>query len=299
MQTRREFLKTSALAIATATGAETMLTGCNSSSTASKTATKLPKGMQLGLVTYKWGEDWDVPTLITNCRDTGLTVVELRVEHAHHVSPALTSVERKNLAKQFKDGGVILAGFGTNYEFHSPDPANLKANIAGAKEYLQLSADCGASGVKVKPNDLPKGVPQEKTISQIAIALNELGKYAADLGQELRLEVHGGCAPLPIMKAIMDEVTEPSVGLCWNCNPQDIENPGLAYNFNLVKNRLGHTVHIRSLTSDTYPTRELFNLLIKAKYNGYLLIEEGGNTPPANERLDKLKRSAELFKQWI
>jgi len=287
MLTRRAFLRTTALAVAAAAGAETLLTGCGKA----KTATK---GMQLGLVTYNWGKDWDVPTLIANCRNSGLTVVELRVEHAHNVTPALTAAERKNIAQQFKDGGIILAGFGTNYEFHSPDPAKVRQNIEGAKEYLRLAADCGASGVKVKPNDLPKDVPPEQTISQIATALNELGKYAASLGQELRLEVHGGCARLPIMKAIMDEVTEPSVGLCWNCNREDLEEPGLEYNFNLVKNRLGRTVHIRSLTSDSYPTRDIITLLKKADYNGYLLIEEG-DMPPAEERLEKLKRSAEMF----
>ena len=25
-------------------------------------------GMRLGLVTYLWGQDWDLPTLIANCR---------------------------------------------------------------------------------------------------------------------------------------------------------------------------------------------------------------------------------------
>ena len=27
--------------------------------------------MQLGLVTYMWGADWDLPTLIKNCEATG------------------------------------------------------------------------------------------------------------------------------------------------------------------------------------------------------------------------------------
>ena len=28
--------------------------------------------MKLGLVTYQWGKDWDLPTLISNCEKTGL-----------------------------------------------------------------------------------------------------------------------------------------------------------------------------------------------------------------------------------
>ncbi|HYF35506.1 MAG TPA: sugar phosphate isomerase/epimerase, partial [Prosthecobacter sp.] len=38
-----------------------------------------PKGenMQFGLVTYMWGAEWDLPTLIKNCEDTQVLGVEL------------------------------------------------------------------------------------------------------------------------------------------------------------------------------------------------------------------------------
>ena len=59
---------------------------------------KKPK-MQLGFVTYLWGKDWDVPTLIKNLSDTHITGVELRVEHAHKVMPDLTPEQRKEVKK--------------------------------------------------------------------------------------------------------------------------------------------------------------------------------------------------------
>ncbi len=47
--------------------------------------------MKLGLVTYLWGKDWDLPTLIANCEETGLLGVELRTEHAHGVETSLSA----------------------------------------------------------------------------------------------------------------------------------------------------------------------------------------------------------------
>ena len=41
--------------------------------------------MKFGLVTYQWGKDWDLPTLIANCEKTKVLGVELRPEHAHGV----------------------------------------------------------------------------------------------------------------------------------------------------------------------------------------------------------------------
>ena len=43
----------------------------------------------LGLVTYNIAKDWDIPTLIANCQQTGFEAVELRTTHRHGVEPSL------------------------------------------------------------------------------------------------------------------------------------------------------------------------------------------------------------------
>ena len=58
------------------------------------------------------------------------------------------------------------------------------------KAFVKLSNDVGGSGVKVKPNSFHQGVEREKTIAQIGQSLNTLGAFAADYGQEIRIEVH-------------------------------------------------------------------------------------------------------------
>src|SRR5207244_918461 len=46
--------------------------------------------MKLGLVTYLWGKDWDVPSLIANCGQAKIYGVELRTQHAHGVEPSIS-----------------------------------------------------------------------------------------------------------------------------------------------------------------------------------------------------------------
>jgi sugar phosphate isomerase/epimerase len=229
--------------------------------------------MKLGLVTYLWGQDWDLPTLIANCEKTKVLGVELRTQHAHGVESSLSARQRRDVKKRFADSPVTLLGPGTNFAFHHTDPAKLRRDIDGAKEYIKLSYDCGGTGIKVKPNDLPKGVPHEKTTEQIGKSLNELGRFAAEYDQMVRLEVHGGCSKLPTMKAIMDVAEHPNVGACWNCNSQDIEGQGLEYNFNLVKDRFADTVHVRELNIGSYPYQDLMNLFVKMDYKGWILLE--------------------------
>lgn len=232
-----------------------------------------------GLVTYMWGADWDLPTLLENCKKTNCPGVELRTTHAHKVEPDLTEAQRAEVAKRFSDSGVTCVGIGSDERFDNPDPAVVKKAIERSKEFIRLSHDIGGSGVKVKPDRFWPNVPKEKTIEQIGKALNELGEYAAGFGQQVRLEVHGQCAELPTIKAIMDVAKDDNVFVCWNSNKQDLTGDGspaenLAKNFDLVRKRFGQTLHVRELNSpDGYPWEQLIGLLVKSKWEGWMLME--------------------------
>jgi sugar phosphate isomerase/epimerase len=230
--------------------------------------------MQLGLVTYQWGADWDLPTLIANCQKTGFRGVELRTTHKHGVEPSLDDAQRREVAKRFSDSQVELVGLGTVCDYHSPDPEVLRKQIEETKNFIRLCHDVGGSGVKVRPNGLPAGVPVEKTIEQIGRALGTVADYGAGYGVEIRLEIHGrGTSEIANIRKIMDVSKHPGSKLCWNCNAEDLAGAGLAANFNSVKERLG-TVHIHDLIS-SYPWRELFGLLKAANFHGWTLLEEG------------------------
>jgi sugar phosphate isomerase/epimerase len=230
--------------------------------------------MKLGLVTYLWGKDWDLPTLIANCERSNLQGVELRTEHAHGVEINLSKSERSEVKKRFEDSPVEVVGYGSNYQYDNPDPDVLRKSIEDTKKYIILCNDIGATGIKVKPNQFHEGVPKEKTLEQIGKSLNELGKFGEDYGQEIRLEVHGpGTSELPNIKKIMDVADHPNVGVCWNCNDVDLHGEGFEYNFNLVKDRFASTVHVRELNIGNYPYQELIKLLVDMDYEGWILLE--------------------------
>lgn len=256
-------------------------------------APRKPGGdMRFGLVTYQWGADWDLPTLIENCAQTNALGVELRTTHAHGVEPSLDETQRREVRRRFEDSPVTLVGLGTAEDFHRPDPGAVERAIENTKRFIQLSHDVGSTGVKVRPNDLPKNVPAEKTIEQIGKALNVVGQYAGNFGQQIRLEVHGGCARLPVIKQIMDIATDPNVAVCWNSNAADLESPGLEHNFDLVKDRLGDTVHVRTFTSLDYPWPQLFSLLVKMDYRGWILLEAGTKV---DDRVRGLMEQKQMF----
>lgn len=268
---RRNFLKQ-----ATAGTCAAALAGYHPPASADDPETGRPR---LGLVTYNWGQDWDLPTVIRNCAEAGFGGVELRSTHKHGVEIAMGKRARQEVARRFADSPVELAGLGSACEYHSPDETVLKKNVEETKAFITLCHDVGGGGVKVRPNGLPKDVPVEKTLEQIGRALNEVAQYAAGYGVEIRLEVHGrGTAHVPHIKTIMEVADNRNAVVCWNCNPEDLAGKGLEHNFNLVKTRIG-TIHIHDLRNDNYPWQQLFALLKQARFTGWTLLEDG-RVPP-------------------
>jgi sugar phosphate isomerase/epimerase len=275
---RRQFLKTAGLGV----GTLGLLNNSVLAQAASKPTSFISgkSQMKLGTVTYNIAKDWDVPTIIKNCTEAKFQGVELRTSHAHKVEVALTKEQRAEVKKRFQDSAVELMGLGSAFDYHTPDQKKLRDDVAATKEYIVLAQDVGASGVKVRPNALPKEVPKEKTLEQIGKSLRELGEFAADHGQQIRLEVHGAAtALLPNIKAIMDVADHKNVGVCWNSNPSDLDGDGFDHNFNLVKGKI-FTVHLRDLHLEDYPFRKLFARLNETGFKGYCLAEIPESTDP-------------------
>ena len=277
--TRRSFLKTAAC-VGTVLGIRGVISAADAPGTGTKNFIVRPPRMKLGTVTYNLAQDWDIPTLIKNCEAAEFQGVELRTTHKHGVEVSLTRDQRAEVKKRFADSKVELMGLGSAFDYHTPDSQKLRKDIEATKEYIILARDVGAGGVKVRPNGLPKEVPVDKTLEQIGRSLRELGGFAKEHGQVIRLEVHGtGTSLLPNIKRIMDVANHPSVGVCWNSNPTDLDGDGFDRNLDLVKDRI-MAVHLRDLYLADYPFRRLFARLNQIGFAGYCLAEIPASTDP-------------------
>lgn len=246
---------------------------------AGKSKTELnPNPLKLGLMTYMVGSSWDIDTIIKNLKEAQYGHVELRTTHKHGVEVTMNKEQRADVKKKFADAGLAIS-LASGFQYHFDDPAVLRKNIEGTKEYLQLGADIGAQGIRVFPNAVPKeGMEgREQTLERIGKSVAECGKVGNDLGVEVRLEEHGqGTANIPVIRKILDYAAVPYVYVIWNSADSDYTGEGLPKGyegmsledqFNLVKDRI-RCIHMREMFTP-YPWRELFSLLSKAGYKGY------------------------------
>lgn len=238
-----------------------------------------PSKMKVGLVTYNLAKDMTIDTIIDVCTKANIDGVELRATHAHGVETNLSKEQRADVKKRFQDSPIELMGLGSAFDYHTPDQAKLRRDIEATKEYIVLAHDVGATGIKVRPNGIPEGVPKEKTLEQIGKSLREIGEFGEPYGVAIRLEVHGReTSLLPNIKTMMDVANHKNVGVCWNSNNEDLSGEGFDYNFNLVKDKI-FSVHMRDLCDDTYPYRALLTRLNETGFTGYCLAELHHTSP--------------------
>jgi sugar phosphate isomerase/epimerase len=227
---------------------------------------------QLGCVTYNLLKDMDLEAIIRTLEATGLAAVELRTTHKHGVEPSIGADARAKVRERFQRAKVRLLSYGTECEFHSPDPAERKRQVEIAKSFVDLARDTGAIGVKVRPNGLPQGVPYATTIQNIGQGLRDLGEYGQSKGIEIWMEIHGTATSEP--KTAWDILTaagHKNVGACWNSNPTDVKDGSVKQSFDLIGPFI-RNVHIVDLYS-SYPWREFFRLLRESGYKRYTLAE--------------------------
>jgi len=273
---RRDFLNRSFCVTAGAVTA-TALSSCQTLRATKKSVERT----RFGFTTYQWGKDWDIPTLIANCGKAEVFGVELRTSqsYAHGVELDLTSQQRSEVRKRFEDSPITLVGLATSERYDAPDPEKLNAAIESTKAHIVLCRDIGGSGVRVFPNSFHEGVPREMTIEQIGKALNDVGAFAANYGQQVRLEAHGTAGELSTLRAIMDHVVQPSVRIKLNSDRRDTRDQGFEHNFNLVKDDLGDTLHLHNLKDTEFPYQLQMDLLVKMGWSGWQLLEVSDKVP--------------------
>ena len=262
------------------------------------------KGVRLGLTTYMIGSKWTIPQLIENLTKLEIFGLELRTDmkFAHGMELDSTKAQRNEVRKRFGDSPVKLVSIACGERYDSPNPAVLEKSIERTKELLQFSADLGAMGLRVFPNDFQKDVPQEKTLDLIAESLQVLAPTAASLNMEIQLEAHGSVGRLPHLATIAKNVDHPRVRVMLNSDLRDTEGDGLQENLKKVGPYLAGVAHLHDLTAKSHSDAKFYEtqlaFLKKLGWDGWCLLEID-DKPDDTARLAEISRQRKRWEELV
>jgi sugar phosphate isomerase/epimerase len=258
--------------------------------------------VKLSLLTYNMAREWDLPELIEVARLGGYAGVELRAEakHRHGVELETSPEQRREIRERIEDAYLEVACIGLSSRFDTPDTARRRDVVERSKRYVELAAAVGCPRIRVFGNDMPKqgldgdAPPDRETVLHyVGDALREIAEFADPYGVDVLLEMHGqfnfwGFAPRAVKLA-----AHPRVGLVYNCDLRDLVGGSVAPTYERVRHLVRH-VHMHAFTRG-FPYPELFGLLVRDGYAGYLSSEIDEPQPTAQ---DYLVMYAHLFRAW-
>jgi sugar phosphate isomerase/epimerase len=229
--------------------------------------------MKLSLMTYGLGKHLGRAELLQALREAGFAGVEWRLDQSqpHGIEVSLDAAGRRQAAEDCRAAGIAIVGIASGNRYHVTDPAELRGEIDATKQRIDLAADLGAPQIRVFGNNFPKDVPRERTVRQVAEALQELCDHARPRNVAVCLELHGEFS-WEYGAQVAEQVPAANFGLIWNSVAQDVVDGSLEQSLAAVRQRLRH-VHMHDIAGNDYPYRELLRRLIQSGYRGYLSAE--------------------------
>lgn len=271
---RKDFLKTSALAVAGLICIPSFASAVKDKRLAFST---------LGC------PDWDLNRIMDFAAQYGFSGIEVRgirreldlTKCPEFASPAA----RKDTMKRMKAKGLQFVNLGSSANLHISAPAERTKQLDDAKRFIDLANELNCPYVRVFPNNFPKDATREATSVLIAQGLKELGNFAEGSGVRVLMETHGDVVKKDDILSIMKMADAKNTGLIWDVsNMWTVTKEDINEVYDALKPYIYH-VHIKDaklhdgkleyvfLGKGDVPIMQAIDLLYKNNFKGFYSFE--------------------------
>ncbi len=211
MQTRREFVKTSAVVLGSiALPLRTV-------------AAEQPSRIPIAFSTLGCPA-WDWPKILTFAQDHGFSAVELRGLQGNMdlpSSPIFAPDRIEQTKKEIHDHDLRIACVSSSATMYFEDPSRRAKELSDARHFIDLASALGAPYVRVfggKAETDKSPVPDDATKKRVASALRELGEYSGPKNVTVIIESHDHFTSSATLKDVLTEANSEHVALLWDAH---------------------------------------------------------------------------------
>jgi sugar phosphate isomerase/epimerase len=270
--TRKEFLQTSAVLLATAFAG---------------TAFEFKKSKTLLSFSTLGCPDWTLQQVMDFAVQHGYAGIELRgLKRQMDLTKCNEFTQDREATLQLiKNKKLQFVNLGSSCSLHFTEGEERQKHLTEGKTFINLAQQLNCPYVRVFPNRLPKEQDKNATQALITKGLIELGEYAKGKNVKILMETHGDVIWAQDIENIMKDAAHPNVGLVWDaCNMWTITKEPVAEVYSKLKKYIHHT-HIKDakladgklqytrLGKGEVPIFEAVDVLIKGGYKGYYSFE--------------------------
>ena len=260
-----------------------------------------PKNMHISLAAYSMREamqdgSMDLFSFIDWCAEMNLAGTELT---SYYFKKDFDKSYLHDLKLRAFKKGVIVSGTAVGNNFCLPPGADKEREIDHVKKWIDHSVEFFAPHIRIFAGTLPDGMDKKKGIGLVADGIKKCLDYAADRGIILGLENHGGItARAADHLAICDAVGDhPWFGINLDTgNYQTNAYEELAMSAPRAVNvQLKVEVFENDGTKVLADLGRIKDILVKARYKGWIALEYEAKGNPRIEIPQYIKRMKKLF----
>ena len=242
--------------------------------------------MKFCYTTYAIGKDSDLDECIQLAHAGGCAGIEFRINdldsdspgHRHGIQLGISADERQRILRRMEDEYLEVAQICTGFRFEYSDKSLRQKHVEGSKQAVDLAADLHAPFIRVFGNVVPDGVAAAECVTWVGDALAQVADYAAAKGVVVLLEMHGQFNFWGYALDALKQADRENLGILYNCDKRDLVGGSVRATYERVAKHIRH-VHLHNFEDD-YPYGELFALLERDGYTGYVSAEIQPSSDP-------------------
>jgi len=211
MQTRREFVKNTSVAISTVALSPLLF--------AKMEASKIPIAFStLGCPAWDWQK------ILTFAHDHGFSAVELRGMQGSMdlpSNPIFAPGRIEQTKKEIAEKNLRIACVSSSAQMYVEDPTKRAKEMSDARRFIDLASSLGAPNVRVfggKAEADKSPFPDDETKKRVAAGLRELGEYAGPKNVTVIIESHDHFTSSATLKDVLNLADSKHVGLLWDAH---------------------------------------------------------------------------------
>jgi sugar phosphate isomerase/epimerase len=271
--TRKEFLQTSAVLLATAI--------------AGSSFDFLKKKPLLSFSTLGC-PDWSFEQITDFAVKYGYKGIEVRgIQREMNLTQCkiFQPQNRQATLQRMQEKELRFVDLGSSATLHFAAGAEREKNIDEGKRYIDLATQLNCPYIRVFPNLFPKDQERNATLDLITKGLVTLGDHAKGTNVKVLMETHGELVQVNDLEKIMQSANHPQVGLVWDfTNMWTITKEAPATMYNRLKKYIFHThikdaklvdgkPHYTLVGKGEVPILDAVSQLAKGGYTGYYSFE--------------------------
>ena len=233
--------------------------------------------------------NWDMDTIIKKAKAYGFDGVEIRgirdqLDVTTH--PEFTTHARVTQQK-FSEAGIEIACFSSSVRMAEPDKSKRDEHLDELKRYAEACENFNTPYIRIFGGEVDEQ-SWEEAIDEAAETLKKMIEIVKDFNAKIVIETHDDWMAAEHFKALMEKVNSDKVGILWDVNHPFMfigEDPEETWE--KVGKWIYHTHWKDSkIAIDTVlgfepclmgegdlPHRQIFDVLKKGRYDGYLSLE--------------------------